>query len=216
MKIHEIFLSVSGECGEFRQGQWVVFVRLAGCNLRCRWCDTVRAQLTEASKEMTSEEVLAEVRRISRVRRVIITGGEPLVQLESVVELCHLLNAYGYAIQIETNGTIFPPDLPVTWVMDYKLPSSGMMDKMLPIKFFRDNLPLQSWVKFVIANEKDYLKAVEIVTLIKDSDSDLRIAFSACPPSMSHAELFHRMKADGLEDVLLNVQIHKLTALKES
>lgn len=214
MKIHEIFLSVSGECGEFRQGQWVVFVRLAGCNLRCRWCDTVRAQLTEASKEMTSEEVLAEVRRISRVRRVIITGGEPLVQLESVVELCHLLNAYGYAIQIETNGSIFPPDLPVTWVMDYKLPSSGMTDKMLPLESFQ-NLPVGSWVKFVIANDADYEEAVRIAKQLA-SNLELNLAFSACPPSMRHAELFRRMKADGLGDVLLSVQIHKLAALKES
>jgi 7-carboxy-7-deazaguanine synthase len=214
MKIHEIFLSVSGECGEFRQGQWVVFVRLAGCNLRCRWCDTVRAQLTEASKEMTSEEVLAEVRRISRVRRVIITGGEPLVQLESVVELCHLLNAYGYAIQIETNGSIFPPDLPVTWVMDYKLPSSGMTDKMLPVRSFQ-TLPAGSWIKFVIADDSDYEKAVQVAKKFADNPK-LNLAFSACPPSIKHAELFHRMKADGLENVLLNVQIHKLTALKES
>lgn len=214
MKIHEIFLSVSGECGEFRQGQWVVFVRLAGCNLRCRWCDTVRAQLTEASKEMTSEEVLAEVRRISRVRRVIITGGEPLVQLESVVELCHLLNAYGYAIQIETNGSIFPPDLPVTWVMDYKLPSSGMTDKMLPLESFQ-NLPVGSWVKFVIANDADYEEAVRIAKQLA-GNLELNLAFSACPPNMRHAELFCRMKADRLGDVLLSVQIHKIAELKES
>ena len=213
MKINEIFYSISGECGEFRQGSWVMFVRLAGCNLQCRWCDTIRAQSPDIGKEMTSAEVLTEIQRVSggRTSRVIITGGEPLVQLESVVELCQLLTPYLYSVQVETNGSIFPPDLPVTWVMDYKLPSSGMMDRMLPIKSFQA-LPIGSWVKFVIADDKDYRQAV----LIARQLSLLNLAFSACPPNMSHAELYRRMKADGLKNILLNVQIHKLATLAES
>jgi 7-carboxy-7-deazaguanine synthase len=216
MKIQEVFYSVSGECGEFRQGSWVVFVRLAGCNLRCSWCDTQRAQSPDAGKEMSPDEVLAEVQRVAggRTMRVIITGGEPLVQFESTVELCQLLTTYGYVVQVETNGSIFPPDLPVTWVMDYKLPSSGMMDKMLPIESFQ-NLPVGSWIKFVIADDADYEKAVSVARQLANNP-ELNLAFSACPPSMRHAELFRKMKADGLGDVLLSVQIHKLCALNES
>jgi organic radical activating enzyme len=145
--------------------------------------------------------------------RVIITGGEPLVQFESVVELCQLLTTHLYAVQVETNGSIFPPDLPVTWVMDYKLPSSGMEDRMMSFAQF-ESLPAGSWVKFVIADDEDYDRAVAAVKKI--ACANVHIAFSACPPSMKHAELFRKMKADGLGDVLLSVQIHKLCALNES
>ncbi len=163
---------------------------------------------------MTVDEVLSEIRRISQTMRVIITGGEPLIQLESVIELCHLLNTYGYAVQVETNGSIIPPDLPVTWVMDYKLPSSGMMDKMLPLESFQ-NLPMGSWIKFVIANDADYEEAVSVARRLANNP-ELGLAFSACSSSMRHAELFRRMKEDKLEEVLLSIQIHKLAALKES
>ncbi len=214
MIINEIFYSVSGECGEFRQGSWVVFVRLAGCNLSCSWCDTTRAQSIESGHEMSLKEILAEVQRVSssRTNQVVLTGGEPLVH-SMTRDLCLLLTDNDYVVQVETNGSICLPILPVFWVVDYKLPSSGMEDRMMDLSKF-EFLPTGTWIKFVIANEQDYIRAIAVVKEI--ACANVNIAFSACPPGMTHAELFHRMKTDGLRDILLSVQIHKLASLKES
>lgn len=220
MRVNEIFLSVSGECGQFLQGSWCMFIRLAGCNLRCSWCDTARAQdsdLPGAARNMTVRQVVEEVEQ-ARVNRVIITGGEPLLQDETLDLIEHLWENM-FLVQVETNGSIVPPPLlnaEATWVVDYKLPSSGMTSRMMPLSYFK-KLPEGSWVKFVIADQRDYEKARE---LIADFDyggwSGCHLAFSACPPGMTHAELFRLMKADALTNVLLNVQIHKLACLKES
>lgn len=100
MKINEIFYSLQGE--GFWTGTPMVFVRFAGCNLCCPFCDTDWTSFTE----MTIEEILAEVGQYP-TRRVCITGGEPCLQLtEDLVEALH---EKGFQIHMESNGTIPPP-----------------------------------------------------------------------------------------------------------
>jgi len=214
MRVNEIFTGVSGEVGAFRQGSWCSFIRLAGCNLRCKWCDTVQAQEKDSGKEMSVREVSNNLPE--NINQVLITGGEPLLQMEAIEDLVlirHDLNP-SCRFQIETNGTIFPSEFlleKTCCVFDYKLPSSGMQEKMIPF----DSFPLQPhWIKFVIANNIDYRWARRIALLMQELSRS--IAFSACPPDMSHNELFQRMKNDNLMDILLSVQIHKLTKLQES
>lgn len=96
----EIFESLQGEGRN--TGRPVVFVRFAGCNLACPWCDTDVAKRFELSLE----ELVAEV-RTHRAKSVILTGGEPTIQ-KGMDELVAALKAAGYWIGVETNGTDEP------------------------------------------------------------------------------------------------------------
>lgn len=96
MKVNEIFYSLQGE-GRFT-GTPAVFIRLSGCNLQCDFCDTTH----DEGVEMTEEAIVAEASRYA-ARHVVITGGEPTLQLNS--RLVYLLHKAGKFVQIETNGT---------------------------------------------------------------------------------------------------------------
>ena len=99
LKIAEIFHSLQGE--GFNAGKPAVFVRLAGCNLKCHFCDTDFRQ----TEKLTEEEVLNRALEIApKCRFVVLTGGEPLLQ--NLVKLTRLLSKNGYFIAVETNGTI--------------------------------------------------------------------------------------------------------------
>lgn len=96
MRINEIFLSLQGE--GFFTGTPAVFVRMAGCNLRCPFCDTSHGSY----REMTEQEVAAAVEGYG-VRHVVVTGGEPALQLTTT--LIEALHRAGCFVAIETNGT---------------------------------------------------------------------------------------------------------------
>ena len=100
LRVNEIFKSVQGEGS--RMGIPSIFIRLAGCNVNCRWCDTDHS----LQGEMLPEHVLMEVNGLSRGRcnSVVITGGEPTIQ-EELPRLVRLLKSEHYHISIETNGT---------------------------------------------------------------------------------------------------------------
>lgn len=106
MRVNEIFYSLQGE--GYHSGTPAVFVRLSGCNLRCPFCDTRH----EDGHEMTEEAIVAEVGRYP-ARHVVVTGGEPALQLTpSLVEALHAAGKY---VAVETNGTMpLPPN--VDWV----------------------------------------------------------------------------------------------------
>jgi 7-carboxy-7-deazaguanine synthase len=162
VKVSEIFHSIEGEGVEI--GKPEVFVRLAGCNLRCTWCDTKYA--LENGKEMSINEIVREVRKYP-CRSVSITGGEPLLQKKELLELVNQLKALDYWIQMNTNGTIFDEELfkLVDLIsMDYKCPSSKMKSNLdvleKTIKLFES----KSQFKFIIASEEDYEYAKKIVS----------------------------------------------------
>ena len=104
MRIAEIFYSIQGE-GELT-GVPTVFVRTAGCNLRCSWCDTPYASWNPEGVEMSVEQILDEVNR-HPTRFVVLTGGEPLVA-KGIHDLAERLHAQSKHITIETAGTVAP------------------------------------------------------------------------------------------------------------
>lgn len=107
MKVNEIFYSLQGE-GSYT-GVPAVFVRFAGCNLKCPFCDTDFTSYTE----MTEDEIVGAVNQYPS-NIVILTGGEPTLQLTS-----SLLNKFCEAklqVHIETNGTKLLPEGPINWV----------------------------------------------------------------------------------------------------
>lgn len=131
----EIFESLQGEGRN--TGRPVVFIRFAGCNLSCPWCDTDVAKRFELSLE----ELVAEVKTF-RAKSVILTGGEPTIQ-RGMEELVAALKQAGYWIGVETNGTNepewlkaidyvacspkaeFPDALKLTWANEVRLVASS-------------------------------------------------------------------------------------------
>lgn len=109
MIVNELFYSLQGE-GRLA-GVPSVFVRLAGCPLRCHWCDTKYAWNPDAGQTLASSQILEQISRHS-TRYVVLTGGEPLVH-ESVVELIGDIHKAGYHLTVETAGIAFLPDLTV-------------------------------------------------------------------------------------------------------
>ena len=157
MKIAEIFQSIQGE-GK-NQGKPCLFIRLAGCNLHCRWCDTANAQT--GGTEMSIDTILERVLRLNP-SYVCFTGGEPLLQADELEQLSATLHQGGTAIDIETNGTInFTRLQPYTSIcMDIKCPSSGEQSDIELLNALR----LQDTVKFVVLDERDCQYALDIIT----------------------------------------------------
>ena len=106
MRVNEIFYSLQGE--GYYSGIPAVFVRLSGCNLRCPFCDTRH----ESGRKMSEKEIVEAVGQYP-ARHVVVTGGEPALQLtESLVDALHAAGRY---VAVETNGTHPLPDN-VDWV----------------------------------------------------------------------------------------------------
>jgi len=155
MQVIEVFHSLQGE-GPFT-GLRTTFIRTARCNLRCSWCDTKYS--FGPGRSRTIDSLLREVAR-HRTQYVCLTGGEPLLQRESV-ELLRRLAARGITSSVETGGSLdVTPYLTIPRVVlsvDVKCPSSGMETRNR-----WPNLPLlrpRDVIKFVIADRPDYLYA---------------------------------------------------------
>lgn len=171
MKVSEIFYSMEGEGVEI--GRLEVFVRLGGCNLRCTWCDTKYA--LENGKEMSITEIVRGVRK-HPCNSVSITGGEPLVQKEELLELVNRLKALNYWVQINTNGTVFDEEIfkAVDLIsMDCKCPSSGMKSDLGVLEKTMKLFESKSQFKFIISNKKDYEYAKKIVSSFLQNASRL-------------------------------------------
>ncbi len=158
LKIHEIYESIHGESSFV--GLPSVFVRLQGCNLNCRYCDTMEAREGNGT-EMTVEEVVEKAISYGW-RMALVTGGEPLLQEETprlVQELLHR----GCQVVVETNGSLDISVIPkeATRIMDIKCPSSGEAESNLWDNLFRLYPPDE--VKFVLSNRHDYEWAVGII-----------------------------------------------------
>ncbi len=158
MNVSEIFRSIQGESSY--AGLPCVFIRLAGCNLRCRYCDTRYAQ--EAGNAMSLDEIIQQVIHFG-VDLVEITGGEPLFQQETPDLITALLKR-GHKILVETNGSLDVSALPegAVRIMDIKCPSSGENHRVMWENVWK--LSADDEVKFVIADRLDYEWAVGIIT----------------------------------------------------
>lgn len=158
MRVTETFVSLQGE--GLRQGMPCMFVRFAGCNLHCAWCDTRYSLNDSQGVEMTPEEIMQAVLE-SGMRYVCITGGEPLLQKEDLVPLLAAMHEADVLVDIETNGTVLFDDVQefASVCMDVKCPSSGEMSDLSLL----DQLRPTDSVKFVIGDEADYLYMVEVL-----------------------------------------------------
>lgn len=165
----EIFASVQGE--GISVGRPSVFIRLSLCNLRCTWCDTKYTwdwAHYDPKAEIIGLEIADIVSRVdqTRLRNVVITGGEPLLQQRDLIALAISLKATGRRIEIETNGTLQPdPRLASAvdqWNVSPKLASSGnrVEDSQVPTALEWFARQPNAYLKFVIVSLDD-LEEVE-------------------------------------------------------
>ena len=150
LRVSEIFYSLQGEART--AGAPTVFIRLTGCPLRCRYCDTEYA--FTGGERMAVTDIIERVSNYG-ARLVTVTGGEPLAQKDVQTLLTGLCNA-GYQVSLETGGSldIRPVDPRVSVVLDIKTPGSGESEKNLLRNL--EHIHTKDQVKFVICDRADY------------------------------------------------------------
>ncbi|HBA25882.1 MAG TPA: 7-carboxy-7-deazaguanine synthase [Nitrospinae bacterium] len=208
LQVTEIFKSIQGESS--LSGTPCVFIRLTGCNLRCRYCDTVYAY--EGGDWLSIDDILSKVDDY-KCDLVEITGGEPLLQ-NGVYLLISALLKTGKYILIETNGSIDIGRVQefkglriqrLKIIMDIKCPDSGMSERMNWRNL--DKLYNNDEVKFVISSRGDYDWSKEIIKKYSLTDR-CHILMSPVYDNLTAEELSGWILNDNL-NVRLNLQIHK-------
>ncbi len=203
LKVHEIFYSLQGETTT--SGFTSVFIRLAGCNLDCIWCDTPQAK--SGGIDMTIDEIMAKVESLEPFNHITLTGGEPLIQGEAM-ELLDRLTDNGYDVQVETNGSVIFDSMPrgVRIIADVKTPSSGQEGsfKIENIKFLKK----YDEVKFVIGIMEDYQFAKDFIKAHL-AGVECVINFAPATKLMEPWALANLIIKDRL-NVRLNIQLHKV------
>lgn len=202
LEISELFFSIQGESSY--AGQPCVFIRLAGCNLRCSYCDAGYTY-EEPGIPKDLSEIIAFAAQYPDLP-VEITGGEPLLQ-DNVYRLMDELLTTGRSVLLETNGSISLAKVPtgVVKIMDVKCPGSNMQDHLLP-----DNLQMLGALdelKFVLSSRSDYQWAVDFLNS-SDLNKKLAIHFSPVIGKLEPALLAAWILADQLP-VRLQLQLHK-------
>jgi 7-carboxy-7-deazaguanine synthase len=208
MIVNEIFYSIQGETT--RAGFPSLFIRLAGCNLECSYCDTVYARLPSSGKEIPVKDIILEAGMYDNIDHVTITGGEPLIQEDSIGLMDKLIEK-GYSVQLETNGSISLKNVPhkVKKIVDVKTPSSGHGTSFLPENF--KYLNSTDELKFVILDIDDYKFSVDFIknNIHKMHDKNIVINFSPVFGKISGNRLAELILIDRLP-VRLNLQLHKI------
>lgn len=150
LKVIEIFKSIQGE--STYAGLPCVFIRLEGCNLNCRWCDSAYARKGGRLRSVAS--ILREIRQM-KCSLAEVTGGEPLLQAEAFT-LIERLVGKGYTTLVETNGAVdlAPLDRRAIVIMDVKCPGSREEGKLLLRNISR--LRKTDELKFVISSRNDF------------------------------------------------------------
>lgn len=205
MKINEIFYSLQGE--GILIGMPTVFIRVTGCNLRCKWCDTKYAYYN--GKEMKIKEIIDNIKKYP-TKYICVTGGEPLLQNETIKLIDTLLNS-SYNVLLETNGTLSLKPIPksekLIISMDIKTPSSSMQDKIdISNLCF---LKRKDQVKFVILDALDYKYAKNF---LNSNTINCNIIFQSVG-GIEIKELAKLVMENGIEARVLP-QLHKLLNMK--
>jgi len=217
----EKFVSIDGEGPS--AGELATFIRFQGCDLRCAWCDTAYSWDASVKAEtMTAEEIYDYIVETG-VHNVTLTGGEPLIQA-GIGDLIDLLTSDGMlTVRIETHGgvditafkeefdmLVAPYDL--QFIVDFKLPTSKMMEKMCLDNF--SAVGFHDTYKFVIASDEDLDMAIKLVREYQLAGR-CHVYFSPVVGLIEPAVIARRMVAEKLNDVKLQLQLHKYIWPKE-
>lgn len=229
-RVVEQFASINGE-GR-RAGQLALFIRFAGCNLNCAYCDTKWANEENVNyTEYTTEDIWNLIEK-SGARNVTLTGGEPLLQPGMKQLLGRLRQEKQIRIEIETNGSVdvkqfwktqatktcetefvVTPDPVddtddnVSFTIDYKTAVSGMEHKMYMENYA--NVRSQDTVKFVVGSLEDMCKAKDIIQSYHLVEKGCGIYLSPCFGAIEPAEMVEFLVEQRMNDVNIQLQLHK-------
>lgn len=202
LRVTEVFLSLQGETS--RAGLSTVFVRLTGCPLRCRWCDTPYS--FHGGDTVPLATLLARVADYG-VPTVCVTGGEPLAQKHSLALLKALCDA-GHSVSLETSGAldIAGVDPRVSRIVDIKPPGSGEADRNRWENLA--HLTAHDEIKFVLASRADYEWARDV---LRDERLDhlCPVLFSPVQGELAPEDLAEWILHDRLP-VRMQLQLHKI------
>ncbi len=201
LRLTEIFHSLQGETS--RTGLPTVFIRLAGCPLRCDWCDTPYS--FTGGETWTIADILDKVAGYG-TPYVTVTGGEPLAQKNCLLLLTALCNA-GYDVSLETSGAldVAGVDPRVSRIMDIKPPASGESDRN-----HWENLSVlnrNDEIKFVLADREDYEWSLAVMRR-DDFPREVPVLFSPVHGKLEARTLAEWMLADKVA-ARLQIQLHK-------
>ncbi len=219
MWVQEIFQSIEGEVCRYYQGRITTFVRMAGCNLKCKWCDTSETQTINTAKEMSVKKVIIEIEKLG-TRNVTITGGEPMMQREELISLLNKLKKDFYHVSVETNGT-YAIDKSIVdragcWMMDYK-PMSAYAGDFTSLGNYK-NLRKTDFIKFPVDNHMDLREAFRVMKELRERKYLPMFAISPIIENVEYIKVVYKkvleiIQKEGLLDIILNVQIHKMIDL---
>lgn len=208
MIVNEIFGSINGE--GIQAGELATFIRLAGCNLRCGYCDTTYALKKTDGKEMSIEQIAEQVEKIG-YKNITLTGGEPLIH-KNVENLIDALIEKKYQVNIETNGAVdigkyIKKNVVIT--LDYKTVSSGMNNHMIRENFskLRENDVLK-----IVLSETDFS---DVEDLLKNNEINSWIYLSPIHGEIEPVQIVEFMKrlhncGTKTDKIRLQLQIHKI------
>jgi 7-carboxy-7-deazaguanine synthase len=197
----ELFAGIQGETSH--AGLPFAFVRLSGCNLRCRWCDSSFAW--EGGEAVPMEEAARRALSFG-LKRTLVTGGEPLLQ-EGAFDLVRELLDRGQSVLVETNGSVPLDrlDRRAVRIVDVKCPGSGESDSTR-----WENLDLLregDEVKLVLSGEEDYRYAKDVIA--RYGGRGFSFLLSPVAGELSPRALWERIVADRL-DARFQLQLHKV------
>lgn len=211
MKVVEIFSSIDGE-GK-RTGQPATFIRLAGCNLRCGYCDTKYSFDCSKAREMSINAIIEECKAM-HYKNITLTGGEPLIH-QDVKALIKSLCEFGFKVNVETNGSVNLLEFvqlrdwnnyDLFFTVDYKCISSGMRDYMVPTAFGYLDIN-KDIVKCVVSNEQDMQDALKY---LDSFNKPFNIWFSPVFGAIKPKDIVEYVLSTGREDITVQVQLHKI------
>ncbi|MBN2711126.1 MAG: radical SAM protein [Planctomycetes bacterium] len=204
LRIVEVFRSIQGE--STFAGLPFAFVRLAGCDVGCDWCDTAYARDPSGGKERTVPQLLEEVDALG-MTRVCITGGEPLMQA-AMPHLAYCFTQKNYTVLVETSGaydiSLLP--WPIIRIMDIKCPSSGASEKM--DWYNLGHLRKQDELKIIVGDRADYEWARELIEKHRLNEK-CTVLMGAAAGKLHPGELADWLLFDDL-DVRMHIQMHKI------
>lgn len=230
LSIHSIFQSINGEVSAPGQGSLCTFIRLQGCNLRCSYCDTSDSQEFGRGAKGTVEDIITMIRGFPiPTRNITITGGEPLIQKEALLNLVSNLHKRGYYITIETNGTqkLYGELVQkcASIVMDIK--SEEIKNASADSFFFKEKdknsilrgniicLRKQDWINFPMQTKENFDQALLYTSFIRAVKElpNIGIAFSPIVP-FTAKKIFSLIKENNEAGITINIQLHKLVNLE--
>lgn len=233
IRVNEVYRTFMGEVNPFGIGHPAVFVRTAGCHLRCYketydvLCDTPHALEKDSGKlysigggSETYPDIFDAIKSVGGdIKLICLTGGDPLWRsTQSIREFLRLARTLQYKVVVETSGTLswLPFHELATWVIDYKLPSAGVHQKCLLLdEAHLKVLDSQDYIKFVIANERDFAHALDATEEICRHNDQVKIAFGPLYGIGAELtfwdinELLNHKKYVSPQ-IVLNLQLHKL------